>query len=61
MVVRSPFLLGISTETVVDRFQELQRELAGADVQRMAEYCPSILEVFLTEHAMQIVYTPSYL
>lgn len=49
MVVRSPFLLGISTETVVDRFQELQRELAGADVQRMAEYYPSILEVSLSD------------
>ena len=45
MVVRSPFLLGISTETLVDRFQDLQKELVGADVQRMAEYCPSILEV----------------
>lgn len=45
VVVRSPFLLGISTATLADRLEELQTELAGSDVQRMAEYCPSILEV----------------
>lgn len=45
MVVRSPFLLGLSQETLTARVQALHAALPDADVQRMAQYSPSLLEV----------------
>lgn len=45
MVVRSPFLLGLSQETLTARMQALRSALPDADVQRMAQYSPSLLEV----------------
>ena len=47
MVVRSPFLMGLSPETLQGRMEALQTELADCNVHRMAEYCPSLLEVML--------------
>ena len=45
MVVRSPFLLGLSHQTLTTRLQALRAALPKADVQRMAQYSPSLLEV----------------
>ena len=45
MVVRSPFLLGLSCQTLLTRVQALQAACPDADVQRMVEYYPSLLEV----------------
>ena len=45
MVVRSPFLLGLSHQTLTARMQALRAALPNADVQRMAQYSPSLLEV----------------
>ena len=45
MVVRSPFLLGLSHKTLMTRVQALHAALPNADVQRMAQYSPSLLEV----------------
>ncbi len=45
MVIRSPFLLGLGSQTLVTRFQALQAAFPDADVQRMVEYYPSLLEV----------------
>ena len=47
MVVRSPFLLGLSHPTLTARMQALRAALPDADVQRMAQYCPSLLEVWI--------------
>lgn len=47
MVVRSPFLLGLSCHTLLTRIQALQAACPDADVQRMVEYYPSLLEVSL--------------
>ena len=45
MAVRSPFLLGLSHETLAARMQALSDALPNADVQSMAENYPSLLEV----------------
>lgn len=45
MVVRSPFLLGLSCQTLLTRIQALQAACPEAAVQRMVEYYPSLLEV----------------
>lgn len=45
MVVRSPFLLGLSYQTLTTRIAALQAAFPDADVQRMVEYYPSLLEV----------------
>lgn len=45
MVTRSPFLLGLSSQTLATRFQALQTAFPDANVQRMVEYYPSLLEV----------------
>ena len=51
MVVRSPFLLGLSHATLSQRMQALHAALPQADVQRMAEHYPSLLEVSSPSHA----------
>lgn len=45
MVVRSPFLLGLSRQTLTARMQALRVAMPRANVQRMAQYYPSLLEV----------------
>ena len=45
MVIRSPFLLGLSSQNLATRFQALQTAFPDANVQRMVEYYPSLLEV----------------
>ena len=45
MVVRSPFLLGLSLQTLTTRVHALESALPTANVQRMVEYYPSLLEV----------------
>ena len=45
MVIRSPFLLGLSSQTLAIRFQALQTAFPDANVERMLEYYPSLLEV----------------
>lgn len=45
MVLRSPFLLGLSHQTLTARMQALRVALPTADVQCMAQYSPSLLEV----------------
>ncbi len=45
MVIRSPFLLGLSSQTLAIRFQALQAAFPEGNVQRMIEYYPSLLEV----------------
>ncbi len=50
MVIRSPFLLGLSSQTLATRFQALQTAFPDANVQRMVEYYPSLLEVIAACH-----------
>lgn len=45
MVVRSPFLLGLSRQTLTARMQALHVAMPHANVQSMAQYYPSLLEV----------------
>lgn len=45
MVMRSPFLLGLSSQTLAKRFHALQAAFPEGNVQRMIEYYPSLLEV----------------
>ncbi|KAL0041747.1 hypothetical protein WJX79_003202 [Trebouxia sp. C0005] len=44
MVMRSPFLLGLSSQTLAKRFHALQAAFPEGNVQRMIEYYPSLLE-----------------
>lgn len=48
MVVRSPFLLGLSCETLAARMRALSAALPNADMQRMVESYPSLLEVIIS-------------
>lgn len=50
MVIRSPFLLGLSSQTLTARFRALQAAFPDANVQRMVEYYPSLLEVNTASH-----------
>ena len=45
MIVRSPVLLGLTHETLTTRMKALEAACPKADVQRMIEHYPSLLEV----------------
>lgn len=55
MVVRSPFLLGLTHQTLTTRIQALRAALPSADVQRMAQYSPSLLEVMHQDYPSSAV------
>lgn len=54
MVIRSPFLLGLTHQTLTTRIQALRAALPSADVQRMAQYSPSLLEVMNQDYPSSI-------